>query len=110
MRTFFFIVMSGLMDVLTLFRLLITSVLRVIGRGRPWSLRNKPQALQSTAPVSSRRHNGVVDVVQFWHTGCGASRPLLAMVAILTCAEEQEMAGDGRLGDGVGGISKKRLI
>lgn len=56
--------------VLTLLRLLMTSVLRLIGRGRPCSLRKSPQALQRTEPASSRRHNGVVDVWQFWHTGC----------------------------------------
>jgi hypothetical protein len=47
---------------LTRFRLLITSVLRLIGLGRPCSFRNKPQALQRTEPASSLRHNGVVDV------------------------------------------------
>lgn len=55
--------------VLTRLRLLMTSVLSEIGRGRPCSFRNRPQALQSTAPVSSRRHSGVVLVVQFWQTG-----------------------------------------
>ena len=56
-------------DVFTRFRDLITSVLSEIGLGRPWSLRKSPQALQSTDPDSSRRHNGVVDVPQFWQTG-----------------------------------------
>lgn len=56
--------------VLTRLRLLMTSVLSEIGRGRPCSFKNKPQALQSTAPDSSRRHSGVVLVVQFWQTGC----------------------------------------
>lgn len=51
--------------VLTLFRLLITSVFRLMGRERPCSLRNSPHALHSTDPFSSRRHNGVVDVEQF---------------------------------------------
>lgn len=46
-RTFFFTSMPGRM-VLTRLRLLMTSVLRDIGRGRPCSLRNKPQALQRT--------------------------------------------------------------
>lgn len=55
--------------VLTRLRLLITSVFKLIGRGLPWSFRNKPQALQRTEPSSSRRHKGVVDVPQFWHTG-----------------------------------------
>ena len=48
----------------------MTSVLREMGLGRPCSLRNRPQALHSTEPNSSRRHSGVVDVVQFWHVGC----------------------------------------
>lgn len=56
--------------VLTRFLLLIISVFKLIGRGLPCSLRNKPQALQSTEPCSSRRHSGVVLVEQFWHTGC----------------------------------------
>ncbi len=50
---------------LTRLRLLITSVFRLIGRGRPWSLRKRPQALHSTDPTSSLRHNGVVEVWQF---------------------------------------------
>ena len=68
-RTFFLGGMS-VRIVLTRLRLLITSVLREIGRGRPCSLRNRPQALQSTEPNSSRRHNGVVEVLQFWQVGC----------------------------------------
>jgi hypothetical protein len=47
---------------------LITSVLRLIGRGLPCSLRNRPQALQRTKPFSSRRQSGVVLVEQFWQT------------------------------------------
>ena len=60
--------------VLTLLRLLMTSVFRLIGRGRPCSLRKRPHALQRTEPVSSRRHSGVVLVPQFWQTGCSRSR------------------------------------
>jgi hypothetical protein len=56
--------------VLTRLRLLITSVLREIGRGRPCSFRKRPQALQRTEPNSSRRHSGVVEVLQFWQVGC----------------------------------------
>lgn len=52
-------------EVLTRFRLLITSVLRLIGRGRPWSLRKRPQALHSTDPDSSLLQRGVVEVPQF---------------------------------------------
>jgi hypothetical protein len=70
-------------ELLTRFRLLITSVLRLIGLGRPWSLRKRPQALQSTEPISSRRQSGVVEVVQFWHVGCEVSRSLAAIVAML---------------------------
>jgi hypothetical protein len=55
--------------VLTRLRLLMTSVFSEMGRGRPCSLRNRPQALHSTAPDSSRRQSGVVLVVQFWQTG-----------------------------------------
>lgn len=80
--TFFCFARSGRM-VLTRLRLLMTSVLREMGRGRPCSLRNRPQALQRTEPISSRRHSGVVDVAQFWHVGCVVSRSLLAIVAIM---------------------------
>ena len=68
---------------LTRFRLLITSVFRLIGRGRPCSLRNKPHALQSTEPASSRRQRGVVLVEQFWHTGCNVFVVLLATATML---------------------------
>jgi hypothetical protein len=51
--------------VLTRLRLLMTSVLSEIGRGRPCSFRKRPQALHRTEPVSSRRQSGVVLVVQF---------------------------------------------
>lgn len=81
--TFFF---GPCPELLTRFRLLITSVLRLIGRDLPCSFRNSPQALQSTEPISSRRHRGVVEVVQFWHTGCNRPRSLsvnVAMVCIL---------------------------
>lgn len=54
---------------LILLRLLMVSVLREIGRGRPWSLRKRPHALQRTCPVSSRRQSGVVCVLQLRHTG-----------------------------------------
>lgn len=63
-HTFFFAFWAA-PELLTRLRLLITSVLRLIGRGRPWSLRKRPQALQRTEPISSRRHKGVVEVVQF---------------------------------------------
>jgi hypothetical protein len=33
-------------------------------------LRKRPQALQRTEPSSSLRHKGVVEVPQFWQTGC----------------------------------------
>lgn len=33
-------------------------------------MRKRPQALHRTEPISSRRQSGVVEVVQFWHTGC----------------------------------------
>lgn len=60
--TFFF---ADWPEFLTRFLLLITSVLRLIGLARPWSLRKSPQALHSTDPASSLLHNGVVEVVQF---------------------------------------------
>lgn len=50
-------------------RSFIVSVFKLMGRGRPCNLRNNPHALQSTCPVSSRRHNGVVCVLQLRHTG-----------------------------------------
>jgi len=53
----------------TRLRDLMTSVLREMGRGRPCSLRKRPQALQRTEPFSSRRQRGVVEVEQFWQTG-----------------------------------------
>lgn len=83
-RHTFFLARSGRMPAfLTLFRLLITSVLRDIGRGRLWSLRNKPHALQSTEPNSSRLQRGVVEVLQLWQVGCEVSRLWLAGVAIM---------------------------
>jgi hypothetical protein len=45
-------------------RFLITSVLRERGRTTPWSLRKRPQALQSGWPSGLRRHRGVVWVKQ----------------------------------------------
>lgn len=98
--TFFFICMSGRI-VLTRLRLLITSVLREMGRGRPCSLRNKPQALHRTAPISSRRHRGVVDVWQFIHVGCVGGCSLLAMAALavgweaIRCATQAARLRDG---------------
>jgi hypothetical protein len=81
--TFFLFAKSGRI-VLTRLRLLITSVLSEIGRGLPCSLRNKPQALHRTEPNSSRRHNGVVEVLQFWQVGC--VDPLVAiMVPVVEC-------------------------
>ena len=70
-------------EVLTRLRLLMTSVLRLIGRAVPCSLRNRPQALQRTEPSSSRRHRGVVEVPQFWQTGCRLPRSWLAKEAIV---------------------------
>ena len=70
-------------ELLTRLRLLITSVFRLIGRGLPWSFRKRPQALQRTEPISSRRQSGVVEVVQFWQVGCVVSRSLAAMVAMI---------------------------
>ena len=63
--TFFF----GAPELLTRLRDLMTSVLRLMGRGRPCSLRKRPHALHSTEPASSRRQRGVVVVWQFWQTG-----------------------------------------
>jgi hypothetical protein len=96
--TFFLFAKSGRM-VLTLLRLLITSVLREIGRARPCNLRNKPQALQRTAPYSSRRHNGVVEVLQLWQVGC--VDPLVAIMMpvieyehrVSRCESGRESAG-----------------
>lgn len=48
---------------------LMVSVFKLMGRGRPWSFKNNPQALHNTWPVSSRLHKGVVCVLQFLHTG-----------------------------------------
>lgn len=60
-------------EFLTRFRDFITSDLSSRGRGRLWSFRKRPQALQRTAPASSRRQRGVVEVVQFWQTGLRGS-------------------------------------
>ena len=56
-----------------------------MGRGVPCNFRNKPHALHSTAPDSSRRHSGVVEVVQFWQTGWALP---LARVAIVFSISE----------------------
>lgn len=53
----------------TLFLDLMTSLFREMGLGRPWSFKNNPHALQSTCPVSSLLHKGVVCVLQFLHVG-----------------------------------------
>lgn len=83
-------------ELFTRLRLLITSVLRLIGRARPCSLRKRPQALQRTDPISSRRHSGVVEVEQFWQVGCEVSRSLLAMVAMIMKRERgyREIRGE----------------
>lgn len=65
----FFLTPCAAPELLTRLRLLITSVFRLIGRGRPCSLRNRPQALHSTEPTSSRLHRGVVEVPQFPQIG-----------------------------------------
>lgn len=54
--TFFFFLPSCPLA-LTRFRDLITSVLRLIGRGRPCNFRKSPHALQRTLPLSSRRQS-----------------------------------------------------
>ncbi len=100
--TFFCLARSGRI-VFTRFRLLITSVLSEMGRGRPWSLRKRPQALQSTAPVSSRRHSGVVCVVQFWQVGCVVVRSWLAMVAMSSSCDGPR---GGRVHDVNGGFER----
>jgi len=84
--TFFFAFWAA-PELLTRLRLLITSVLRLIGRGLPWSLRKRPQALQRTEPISSRRHRGVVEVVQFWQVGWERSRSGLAAIVAMICSE-----------------------
>lgn len=91
--------------VLTRFRLLITSVLRLIGRGRPCSLRKRPHALQRTEPSSSRRHNGVVEVVQLWQTGCRWARSASVMVDAIMARVEGVVLVEAtvrgmRIGDG----------
>lgn len=55
---------TGILLPAPLFRFFITSVLRDSGRTTPWSLRNRPHALQSGWPSGFRRHNGVVWVKQ----------------------------------------------
>lgn len=84
--------------VLTRLRLLMTSVLRLIGRGRPCSLRKRPQALQRTEPTSSRRHRGVVLVVQFWQMGCKLLSAREAMVNCV-CAVYRLLAESIRIGE-----------
>lgn len=56
---------SAWLAVFTRWRLFITSVLRLIGLGVPWSFKKRPQALHRTEPISSLRHSGVVEVAQF---------------------------------------------
>ena len=93
--TFFFCPCAAL---LTRLRLLITSVLRLIGRGVPCNFRKSPQALQSTDPISSRRHSGVVEVVQFWHTGWRFPRRWSANEAMLKFEAIRDFGGQ-KLGD-----------
>lgn len=66
----------------------MVSVFKLMGRGRPWSFKNKPQALHKTWPVSSRLQSGVVCVLQFLHTGLAilvlvVVVPLLMWVVVL---------------------------
>lgn len=67
-RTFVFFVPSECI-VPFLFLDLMVSVFKLIGRGLPCSFKNRPHALQSTAPFSSLRQRGVVEVRQFLQTG-----------------------------------------
>lgn len=90
--TFFF---GPCPELLIRLRLLITSVLRLIGRGLPWSFRKSPQALQSTEPISSRRQRGVVEVVQFWHTGCNRPCSLSVNVAMALYLDAIRVSGVG---------------
>lgn len=92
-QTFFFGARSGRI-VLTRLRLLITSVLREMGRGRPCSFRKRPQALHRTDPNSSRRHNGVVEVLQFWQVGC--VDPLVAIMTAVDCNGKEMRSGGGQ--------------
>lgn len=74
------------LPVLTRLRLLMTSVLSEMGRGRPCSFRKSPQALHRTDPASSRLHKGVVLVEQFWHTGCAQVSNGTWGVVVLKCS------------------------
>jgi hypothetical protein len=84
----FFFAFCAAPELFTRLRLLITSVLRLIGRGLPWSLRKSPQALHRTEPISSLLQSGVVEVVQFWQVGCVVSRSMLAIVAMILSYRE----------------------
>lgn len=55
------------------FLFLITSVLSDSGRTTPCSLRNRPHALHSGWPSGSRRHRGVLVVLQLEHTVGGSA-------------------------------------
>ena len=65
-------------------RSLMVSVFKLMGRARPCNLRNNPQALHKTCPVSSRRQRGVVSVLQLRHTGVDML-DLVVMVTLVIC-------------------------
>lgn len=92
-KMFFFLAPWAEPELLTRLRLLITSVFRLMGRGRPCSLRKRPHALHSTEPSSSRRQSGVVEVVQFWQVG----GELLCPPPLVADGEDIENAIPGRL-------------
>lgn len=54
-------------------RFLMTLVFSESGRITPCNFKNKPHALHSGLPWGSRRHNGVLVVLQFLHVGGAAA-------------------------------------
>jgi hypothetical protein len=85
-------------------RFLMTSVFRLRGLTTPWSLRNRPQALQRGCPSGLRRQRGVVVVKQFVQVvGTPLSPPGRGLPGLDGAAELKFDSG-GELGEDCGRI------
>jgi hypothetical protein len=85
-------------------RFLMTSVFKLRGRTTPWSLRNRPQALQRGCPSGLRRQSGVVVVKQFVQVvGTPLSPPGRGLPGLDGAAELKFDSG-GELGEDCGRI------
>lgn len=94
---------DGLLVCLILFLDFIVSVFKEMGLGRPCNLRKRPQALHNTSPVSSRRHKGVVCVLQFLHTGL----EILVLLVVVPLLVYEVVFAFGWIGSDDVGVSER---